>query len=152
MITRRELSGYIVDTLKTTEHIDDVGLAQAPHSAGWSDQPNKDLSSFRPYAVVNPGASGGHTGPIGGNLQDWQLPYMVSAFGVAPEQTEFIADAIRYKFVSMRNSVITLGEYDYKIQQVKIESIGSIQRADTTEPPFFGQTDSYSVWLSKEPM
>ena len=151
MITRRELSGAIVDELRTTPNVTDIGLAKAPQDVGWNNAPSKDLSSFRPYGVVNPGASGGHTGPIGGNLQDWQLPYMVMSFGVTPEQTEFIADALRYQFVSMKNTTVVLGGFDYKIQQVKIESMGAIQRVDATEPAYYGQTDSYSVWLSKEP-
>lgn len=151
MITRRELSGLIVDTLRDTPNVSDIGLAKAPHGAGWSDAPNKDMSSFMPYGVVNPGASGSNTGPISGNLQDWQLPYMVMSFGVTPEQTEFIADSLRYQFITMKNSSVVLGSFDYKIQQVKIESIGAIQRVDATEPPYYGQTDSYTVWLSKEP-
>lgn len=150
MIYRRPLSKEIVSVLSLTEHVAAVGLAMMPPNAGWDGQPSKDATRFRPYSVVNAGASGGYTGPISGNLQDWQLPYMVSTFGISPEQTEFIADEIRFQFVTMKNLHLTLGVSNYKVQQVKIESIGSIQRVDATDPAYFGQTDSYTVWLSKE--
>ena len=150
MITRRVLSKEIVDLLIQTEHVLGIGLAAMPKGVGWDGQSSREASRFKPYGVVNPGASGSNTGPISGNLQDWTLPYMVSTFGITPEQTEFIADELRFQFITLKNTILKLGASNYKVQQVKVESIGAIQRVDATDPAYYGQTDSFSVWLSKE--
>ena len=151
MLSRRPLTNQIKTTLAAAPLVTDVGVAHAPANVGWNGQPNQQGSNFRPYAVLSPGASGPYTGPVGGNLQDWQLPYMVTTFGISPDQVELIADNLRFQFVTLKNEQLVLGDYTYKVQQVRIESIGSIQRVEVTEPPYYGQTDSYSVWLSKEP-
>jgi hypothetical protein len=46
--------------------------------------------------------------------------------------------------------VYSLGEDDYSVQYVRVESIGGTNRVDQTDPPYWGQTDSLTVWMTKE--
>jgi hypothetical protein len=148
MLHRRKLTDAIKVKLVTTGF--PVGIAQPPKNVAWEGQPNQDDSTFRPYSVLTPMNSGPATGSIDFTAQDWQLPYGLSSFGVKPEQTELIADEMREMFYSMKKTSVTLGDETYRILQVRIDSIGALQRVDATDPSYWGQTDGYSVWISKE--
>jgi hypothetical protein len=43
-----------------------------------------------------------------------------------------------------------MGAETYRIQQIYPMTIGALRGIDVTDPMYWGQTDSYAVWLSKE--
>jgi hypothetical protein len=148
MIERRLLSAAIVTALETTTM--PVGLAHAPHGGGWDGQPNKDGSNFIPYAVVTPQTATQASGSLADPQADRQLPYALSSFGVQPEQTEWMADKARNAVEAMKKTVVVLGDATYKIQQVRTDVIGGLQRVDSTEPAYWGQVDVVTLWLTPQ--
>lgn len=147
MIERRELTALLVQTLMdvTDQHI---GLARAPRGGGWQGQPNADGSNFVPYSVVTPQTATMASGPQADPQADRQLPYSLSSFGVAPEQCEWIADKVRAAAETLKKTVISLGDRDYRVQQVRTDVIGGLMRVDQTEPPYWGQSDVITLWLT----
>ena len=134
-----------------------VGFGQAPTDGGWQGAPNTDGTNFVPYITVNPNASsaprGVYEGPIGEWQADWQLSYSVSSFGVKPDQTEWMADAARMALNSLQGTSVDDDESasnSYLVQQVRVDTLGGLLRTDATEPPYWGQSDQVTIWLSKE--
>lgn len=128
-----------------------VGDAIMPNNAGWSgNQPNKDGSNFTPYVVLTPGSASGASGPIGSSQADWRLPYSLASFGVSRQQCEWMADRARDLAESLRGQELSLGTGNFRVQNVLVDAIGGLVRVDATEPPYWGQIDQITVWLSKE--
>jgi hypothetical protein len=146
MIERRLLSAAIVTAAETTGI--PVGLAHAPDGGGWNGQPNLTTSDFVPYGVVTPNTATQATGSLSDPQADRQLPYSVSAFGVMPEQTEWVADKLRAAVEALKKTTVVLGDGTYKIQQVRTDVIGGLQRVDQTEPAYWGQVDVMTLWLT----
>jgi len=147
MIERRLLSAAVVTAAETTSM--PIGLAHAPQGGGWQGQPNLDTSDFVAYGVVTPNTATNATGPFGDPQGDRQIPYSISAFGVTPEQTEWMADKQRAAIEAMKRTVVHLGDGDYEIQQVRTDVIGGLQRVDSTEPAYWGQVDVLTLWLTR---
>lgn len=148
MLKRRQFTAAVVTAAEDSNFA--IGLVHAPDGVAWSKEPNRDSSTFTPYGVITPGASQSPTGSIGADSEDWRLPYSIISFGVLPDQAEYVADEIRTALRSLKNESIAAGDETYRVQQVKIESIGGIQRVDTPDPSYFGQTDVVTVWITKE--
>lgn len=148
MLSRRTLTEAVITKIAETGK--PVGDGVTPKNAAWTGgQPNKDATNFVPYSVVTPGTSSMATGPINDFRADWQTSYIVSSFGVSREQTEWMADLARTKLALLVGSILDLGDSNYKVIQVRVDSIGGIQRVDATEPQYWGQTDAYTVWVTK---
>jgi hypothetical protein len=146
MIERRGLSAAIVAAAETTGL--PIGLAHAADSGGWQGQPNLPTSSFQAYGVVTPNTAPQAMGPLSDPQADRQLPYSISSFGLTPEQTEWTADKIRAAIEQMKKTTVVLGDGPYKVQQVRTDVIGGLQRVDQTEPPYWGQVDVLTLWLT----
>ena len=128
-----------------------VGDARAPQSGGWSgNQPNKDGSNFQPYTVLTPNPATNSSGPLGDAQADWQLAYSIASFGVSRQQCEWMADKARLTLIALRHELVTLGDDIYRVQQVRVDALGGLQRVDATDPPYWGENDQITVWLSKE--
>lgn len=128
-----------------------VGDGMAPASgAGWTGEPNAPGSTFVPYTVLVTMTAASSSGPLGNPQADWQVPYSIQAFGTSREQCEWMADRARDVLGALRGQLLQLGPNSYKVQQVRTESIGGISRIDTAEPPYWGQQDGISVWITKE--
>lgn len=148
MFERRALSAAIVSAIETSTGMP-TGLAHAPHGGGWDGQPNVDGSNFVAYAVVTPQTATQASGPIAEPQNDRLLPFAVSSFGVMPEQTEWMADKARAAVWALRKTDVVLGDGTYRIQQVRTDVIGGLQRVDQTEPAYWGQVDVLTLWLTR---
>jgi hypothetical protein len=102
--------------------------------------------------VVIPGQMSSQ--PIQGSLQgsttEWSAAYQVACYGRSPESVEWVADEIRDALAALRKRDLAMGEDVFRVQRVSTQSIGSISRYDGTDPPTWGQLDTYSIFLSKE--
>lgn len=146
MIERRLLSAAVVTAAEATGM--PIGLAHAPHGGGWEGQPNKDGSNFTAYAVVTPQTATQATGPMSDPQADRQIPYALASFGLMPEQTEWMADKVRSAVEALKKTTVVLGDGSYKVQQVRTDTIGGLSRVDSTEPPYWGQVDVVTLWLT----
>jgi hypothetical protein len=146
VIERRLLSAAVVTAAESTGK--PVGLAHAPKGGGWQGQPNLDTSDFVTYAVVTPQTATNAMGPMSDPQADRQIPYALSCFGLTPEQTEWMADKTRAAVEALKKTTVVLGDGSYKVQQVRTDVIGGLQRVDQTEPPYWGQTDVVTLWLT----
>jgi hypothetical protein len=146
MIERRLLTAAVMDAVETTGK--PVGMANAPLAGGWDGQPNVDGSNFTPYAVVTPNTSTNASGPFGDPQGDRQVIYSVASFGVLPEQAEWMADEARSAISAMKKTTVVLGDGSYKVQQVRTDVMGGLVRVDSTEPPYWGQVDVMTLWLT----
>lgn len=127
-----------------------VGDAVSAAQGGWQGQPNADGSNFVPYVVLVPGPASVSSGPLADTQADWQVAYTLTNFGVSREQCEWMADKARDAAVTFAREVVMLNGDSYSVQQARATVIGPVQRVDATEPPFYGQTDSVTLWISKE--
>jgi hypothetical protein len=145
---RRFMTQVMLDQMATTGQ--PVGDAISPVGGGWSGQPNADGSNFTPYVVLTPGPASVSSGPFGDTQADWQLGYTITSFGVSREQCEWMADSSRVAALTLARTTVMLNGDGYAVQQVREQVLGPVQRVDATEPPYFGQTDTLQVWISKE--
>lgn len=152
MIERHKITTSLIAAIETEGK--PVGFAQAPTDGGWRGQPNVDGTNFVPYVVVtaNPASAprGIYEGPMSDWQADWQLPYTVSSFGAVPDQTEWMADRARLAAHALVNTDLQSGSAVYRVLQVRVDALGGLVRVDATEPPYWGQNDQITVWLSKE--
>jgi len=146
MIKRRLLTTAVVDAIADADLV--VGLANAPLDGGWQGAPNKDGSNFVPYSVVTPNTATNAQGPFGDPQADRQIPYSIASFGVLPEQAEWMADEARDAVEAMKKTTVVLGDRSYKVQQVRADVVGGLQRVDSTDPPYWGQVDVVTLWLT----
>lgn len=147
MIARRLLTAAIVSTLEGHTN-KPIGLANAPLDGGWQGEPNVNGSNFTPYCVVTPNTATSAQGPVSDPQGDRQLPYSLASFGVLPEQAEWMADEARAAVELMKKTSVSLGDRDYKIQQVRADIVGGLVRVDSTDPPYWGQVDVVTLWLT----
>lgn len=148
-IQREPLTQLLLTTLSATGK--PVGDGRAPQNAGWSgNMPNKDGSNFTPYSVLTPGPASQSMGPMSDAQADWHLDYSISSFGVSRQQCEWMSDKARLTLAVLAKTQVTLGTSTYRVQQVRVDALGGIQRIDATDPPYWGQNDQVSIWLSKE--
>lgn len=148
MLNRRTLTKAVIDKVK--EIGKPVGDGVTPKNAGWTGgQPNADGTNFVPFSVIGVGSSSNSAGPISDFQADWQTTYTVSSFGVSREQAEWMADSARSNLALLKGTTLDLGDSNYKVISVRVDAIGGIQRVDATEPQYWGQTDAYTVWVTK---
>lgn len=141
-----------------TEHFTDfvklsgfaVGDAEAPDEGGWDGPPDGAESSYAPYVVVVPGTAGDASGPIGASIADIQANFIVTGYGLSRSHVENYMDSIADVLVAMDRTMVVMGESQWKVQQVRRDSIGGISRNDSIEPSEFSQSDVYVVYISKE--
>lgn len=128
-----------------------AGLLQAPPNSGWDSKATGSAGAkFRAFSVVVPGlATLQSQQSIGLDENDWRCTYTVSSYGVSPSQTEKVADDVRTVIEELTGESIIL-ESSYSIQQVRVTAVGAIQVVSAAEPPYYFQTDSYEVWVTKE--
>ena len=50
----------------------------------------------------------------------------------------------------MKGTTVTTGDGDYKFLQVRVVALGTLMKSEQLEPPVFGLSDTYQVWLSRE--
>ena len=128
-----------------------MGDGVAPDAGGWDDDPNVPTSTYKPYLVLNPMAVADPSGSFGDSSSDFRVPYSLMSSGISRKQCEVYSDKGRKVLAGLERAVVTLSTGgDWKIQQVRANSIGGVIRTDNTEPSEFTQTDVVTVYLSKE--
>lgn len=147
-LLRRPLTKALLDQLATLNV--PIGDMVIPRAGGWSGAVNGPGSTFRPYVVLVTLTASRSSGAFADSQADWQIPYMVESFGASREQCEWMADSARDGLDALSKTRLQLGEDRYKVQQIRVDSIGAVNRVTVTEPAFYGQQDGYSIWLSKE--
>ena len=125
-----------------------VGDGVIPAGAAWQGGPEE--STFVPWAVVSTLTASRSGGSIYDPQADWLVPYMVQSFGATRDQCEWLADRVRGEWAALELTTQTLGAHTYQVQQVRVDSIGGINRTDVVDPPVWGQQDQVTVWLTKE--
>ena len=150
MLSRRKLTDAVVRTVQAGIG-NPVGDADHPEEQwGWSGTPGDPGSRFTPFSIITPGSASNISGPISDTHADWQLHYSVSSFGASRQQCEWIADHARSAMMSLRDKQIDGLDGTYKILQVRVVSVGTVMKSENLEPHTMGQSDMFSVWLSKE--
>lgn len=144
---RKPLTDLVLSTLATVTNFP-VGDVIAPLAGGWQGQPNNTGSNFVPYSVVVPGMATKSWGGLKIPQSDWILPYTVWAFGVRRDQCEALADLCRSALEGLSQTTQTLASVQYRVLQIFTESIGAVQRFDSTDPPYYSQCDNQALWLS----
>ena len=144
---RGDFTGYLLTELSTALL---VGDGDAPDEGGWDDDPSAPGSSYSPYTVVNPLTTQEATGSIGDSNSEIRAPYSMTSYGISREQVEFFADKSREIAVGLARTDVLLGEDEWRIQQVRVSSIGGVARNDSVRPSEFSQTDVVMIYLSKE--
>lgn len=149
MLSRRNVTQALLSAISTQTSCP-VGDSTAPDPPfGWDGQPGAVGSKFTPYSVLTPMSSSRASGPMSDTHADWQLNYSLSSIGTTREQCEWICDKARSSFITLKNTTVDGVDGTYKIQQIRTESIGGIVKSESVEPHMFGQTDVFSVWVSK---
>jgi hypothetical protein len=131
-----------------------AALAEKPGDGGWRGAPASDGSNFHPYTVLVPATVSTQIAPDLGYGQDhWRVPYLVNIYAVRGDQCELLSDRCRVALAGMVDSTITATQAGlvYAVMKVSFTSVGAVTRVDQTDPPFYTQTDTIEVWVSKEP-
>lgn len=155
MISRRFLSAFVLEEMTTAAaevNVTAVGDAVHPDgNFGWDGQPGEPGSKFYPYVIVTPMQSSYSSGAIQGAQSDWRFPYSISSFGATRAQAEWLNDYLRdWLYTNTHRKTFTAEDgFKYTIQNVRIDMIGGIVRSDAVDPPVYGQTDVYSIWITK---
>ena len=124
-----------------------VGDGVFPNGGGWTGSPNTPGSKFIPYVVVLPMAASQFSGPFDDDEGDKRQPYALTSYGTSRAQCELQADAVRRKIQELFRTSVDLGTV-YKVQQVVDTSVGGPTRVDVSDPPYWGQTDVLTIWLT----
>lgn len=127
-----------------------IGDGVIPAGAAWNGEPNAPTSTFQPYVVLIAGPANNSMGAVADSQADWRFPYMLGSYSSSRKALEWMADRARDVLGDLRGTVYFLGEDKYKVINVRVESIGGTNRVDQTDPPFWGQTDSLTMWMGKE--
>ena len=155
MISRRHLTEFLLEEMEiAAAEVGVTAIGDAVHpdgNFGWNGQPGEPGSKFHPYVIVTPMQSSYSTGEIQGSQSDWRFPYSFSSFGATRAQAEWLNDHLRdWLYDNTHRKTFTAeGAIKYTIQNVRIDMIGGIVRSDAVDPPVYGQTDVYSIWITK---
>lgn len=147
VLRRRPLTDLVIDKLK--EAGKPVGTGEAPPEGGWTGQANAPGSTFQPYHVIVPLTATNSSGPMNDPQADLQMPYALETFGLSQGNCEGAADKGREVLDELKKTSIELGSHTYKIQQVWVEVIGGVSRVAGADPPYYGETDTLVIWLTR---
>lgn len=134
-----------------------IGDAEMPRGgvAGWQGgQPNADGTNFVPYSVITPLSTVTGTGPLSDSEGDIVIPYAVTSYGVSRQQCEWMADSVRLAIDALTRTDIEMfsgkaNQYNRRVQQVVDQTIGTVQRVDQTDPPYYAESDVVALWTSR---
>lgn len=147
-VVRKELTDIVLSVMATATQLP-VGDGEKPVAGGWQGQPNTTGSNFIPYNVLQASSATTSMGSFGHPQCIWQLPYFVYSFGVRRNQCEAIADRARDSLSTMTHQNYSLGSHPWTVMQIRVDSIGGVTRYDQFDPPYWGQVDTLTVWISE---
>jgi len=142
-IARSPVTAAVVAALGATGK--PVGDGVLP-DASWIGQPMAPGSVFEPFTVASEIVAGTSWGTFADWQADWQLPYMVESFGLSREQCSWMAEKARAAMLAMHGDSIN----GYVVGFVHLDSLGSPNRIDAFQPPFYHQQDGFTLWTFKE--
>ncbi len=148
-LTDAMLSALESDLLVLADSQIPVGDGVIPKGAAWRGEPGAPDAHFQPYVVLLSGTANNSQGPSGDSQADWRFPYLLGSYSSSRRALEWMADRARGVLGGLRGEVYTTGEDRYKVINVSVESIGGTNRIDSTDPPFWGQTDALTMWMGK---
>ena len=143
---RGDLTALLLEKIRA-EFI--CGDAEAPEEGGWDGPPTKSGSSYQSYVVLTPMPASDQSGPFSDSSADWTLPYRIDSYGISREQVEYQADRSRALLRPTNRENMTAGGDDYRIQQVRTQSLGGVGRTDNTEPSEYSQSDVIAVYVTR---
>lgn len=125
-----------------------IGDAIAPLDGGWSGgQPGEGV--FRPYVVVSTMATvANQNDPLGSDNTSWRANYSVRAVGGSRQQVEWAGDRSRLILSDIRRVTLDL-EGAWQVQRSRYDTLGAVQRNDSTDPPYWEATDTLALWMEK---
>lgn len=129
-----------------------VGDAIRPADSGWPQTPQ--VNDFVSYVTVGTGPGGRvptEADTLASAHTAWLFTYTFTSCGGARKQADWTADQIRAASLSFRDvSPLTLGDEDWSIESVRFDRVGSVDRNDATDPPFWQVVDSCVIRVSRQ--
>lgn len=154
ILDRKPLTDLLLTTLEGVGF--PIGDASGPTKdlpngkhAGWNGQPGTAGSTYVPYAVLTPAAVSVSSGPVSDPQADARLPFTLAMYGVNRGQVETLAGRLRVALHGLRRSRFNSAGIEHQIQQVWFDVLGGIVRVETTDPPTYGEIDTFTVWTTK---
>ena len=148
MIDHGALTDAIIAQLQTSGEL--VGDGIAPEEGGWlKGQPNRSV--FVPYVVLVSAGSNVMINDLDGNL-DWTVNWNLRYFGGSRKQLDWIATKIRHTIDAGPNNLLhsIFGDIEpYKITAIQWQTLGSVNRVDTVNPPFWQCFDNLGFICSR---
>lgn len=127
-----------------------VGLVTAPKTGGWQKEMTAEGAQFVPYVVVTPLNAQGGSGSLGDSTSEWQVPYSLSSYGVDVRQVEDLADDARRILLGLRRHNFSMRDgSSWQVTQTRPQAIGGVGYTTQVDPTAFSQTDSVTLWLSR---
>ena len=124
-----------------------VGDGIAPMDGGWlQGQPNQSV--FRPYVVLSSqGASPRENTPWTGTDPAWAVTWSLKHFAGSRKQLDWAALQARAAVHGITKT--TFGVDVYKVHALEWSSLGSINRIDSVDPPFWQAFDTFTLVCSR---
>lgn len=117
-----------------------VGDAEAPDGAGWVGE--WGASKFVPYVVLVEDDVK-FDGPIGDPVADAVIMYRVLSIGMTRDQASWMADRARETITAP--NVRAVGIPGRRLMGTVWTGTGGTQRDDSTHPPLYVSTDTYTL-------
>lgn len=118
---------------------------------GWQSDMHAEGSVFNPYVVITPQTATSSPGSIGAPDADWQLPYLVTCYGVDRRQTEDLADDVRNHISGNHRADVLMKDQEtsWQVTHIQCHAIGGIGYNGQVDPRMYSQTDSYTMRISR---
>ena len=145
MIDHGALTDLVLGHLQTVSG-ELVGDGIAPADGGWvKGQPNQSV--FVPYSVL---ASGGASPTVTDFRYtfDWRVSWSLRHFGGSRKQVDWIATKNRSAVEGLLQEHFGVSD-EFKIIGMSWDSLGAVNRIDTTNPAFWQAFDSFSFICSR---
>jgi hypothetical protein len=147
MIDSGALTDLVLEHLSVQTEVV-IGDNAAPINVGWlKGQPNQNV--FKPYAVlITSGGNVREQANFTGIDPTWAVTWSLRTFGGSRKQVDWAAFVVRQALEGLMKQ--TFGSDPvYKIHAVEWQSLGSVNRLDTTDPPFWQIYDTFVTVCSR---
>lgn len=124
-----------------------IGDGVAPPEGGWSvGSPNVD--QFVPYSVL--GFNGATTTlPDLSTNPDWDVAFAIRHYGGSRKQADWQATRVRNVIEMSRGLTFSGSPFNYKVIGVYRWQLGTLDRNDQVDPPYWQTFDSFVLMCSR---
>lgn len=121
-----------------------VGDAVKPAGSGWPSTPQEgDFIGYVTIATAPAARDQAQSDSLASQGSAWNLTYTLLSVGAVRAQADNIADVSRAIALAFQGlSPLTLGPADWAIQSALATRMGSVDRNDITDPPYWQVSDS----------